>query len=301
MSTPPDHLVFDRELLRQRRDRAAPTASSHGFLLERMADEIVERLSFISRAFPVAADLGAHYGLLARRLADGARVGTIVSVETSRELLARCPHPKVQADDEMLPFGDGTLDLVVSALALQHVNDLPGTLVQVRRALKPDGLFLGGMLGGETLRELREAFLVAEAEIEGGASPRVAPFVDVRDLGALLQRAGFALPVTDSDLVTVTYDTPFALMRDLRGMGATNVLLARRRTPLRRATLMRAAEVYAERFGREGRIPATFELLMLSGWAPHDSQQKPLPPGSAKVRLADALGVPERKAGDQRD
>jgi len=180
------------------------------------------------------------------------------------------------------------------------VNDLPGALIQIRRALKPDGLFVGCLLGGATLTELRTAFMQAESEIEGGASPRVAPFADVRDLGSLMQRAGFALPVTDSESVTVRYDDPFALMRDLRGMGLTNALVARRRAPLKRAVLMRAAQVYAERFADpDGRLRATFEYIWLSGWSPHESQQKPLRPGSAKMRLADALGTTEHSAGEK--
>ena len=190
--------------------------------------------------------------------------------------------PRVVADEEALPFADGSLDLIVSALALQFVNDLPGTLIQVRRALKPDGLLLAALLGGDTLTELREAFAAAESEVEGGLSPRVAPFADVRELGGLLQRAGFALPVVDSDRLTVRYDSVVALMHDLRRMGATNVLSERRRTPLRRATLRRLAEIYAERFAdADGRLRATFEIVWLSGWAPHESQQKPLKPGSA--------------------
>ena len=177
------------------------------------------------------------------------------------------------------------------------VNDLPGTLVQIRRILKPDGLFLGAVLGGATLTELRQAFVAAEAEMEGGASPRVAPFADVRDLGGLLQRAGFALPVVDADVVTVAYPTPLHLMREIRAMGASNMLAERRRVPLRRATLLRAAAIYAERFSRaDGRVTATFEILTLTGWCPHESQQKPLRPGSATARLSDSLGVPEHKA-----
>lgn len=281
--------VFDRPLLVRRRDRQAGSAHAHAFLLEHAAEEIVERLGFITRSFPLALDLGAHQGLLARRLAGLNGVGCVVAMEAAARLLAQCPLPRILADEELLPLRDGAFDLVVSALSLQHVNDLPGTLAQVRRALKPDGLLLAAILGGESLRELREAFLVAESEIEGGASPRVAPFADVRDLGGLLQRAGFALPVADTQILTVTYETPFALMRDLRGMGASNALLARRRAPLRRATLMRAAEVYVERFGSGGRVPATFEIVMLTGWVPHESQQKPLRPGSAQVRLADVL------------
>jgi SAM-dependent methyltransferase len=185
-------------------------------------------------------------------------------------------------------------------LALQFVNDLPGTLIQIRRALKPDGLLLMALLGGDSLSELREAFAQAESEIEGGLSPRVAPFADLRDLGGLLQRAGFALPVADSDRLTVRYDSAFALMRDLRAMGATNVLSERRRVPLKRATLLRMAQIYGERFADpDGRLRATFEIAWLSGWAPHESQQKPLKPGSAAQRLADALGTREIPAGEK--
>jgi SAM-dependent methyltransferase len=201
------------------------------------------------------------------------------------------------ADPEALPLPAQGFDLAVSLLALQHVNDLPGTLAQVRRALRPDGLFIGCLLGGRTLTELRQAFGEAESEVEGGISPRVAPFAEVREMGGLLQRAGFALPVTDVETLTVRYADPFALMRDLRAMGLTNVLTERRRTPLRRATLMRAAALYAERFAdADGRLRASFEILWLSGWAPHESQQKPLKPGSAQTRLADALNTTERNS-----
>lgn len=207
---------------------------------------------------------------------------------------------QVAADEEALPFADGSLDLIVSALALQSVNDLPGALAQIRRALKPDGLFLAALLGGETLTELRQSFAAAEAEIDGGVSPRVAPFADLRDLGALLQRAGFALPVVDTDRVTVRYATAFDLMRDLRGMGATNALTERRRVPMKRATLLRMASIYAERFGDpDGRLRASFDIVWLSGWAPHESQQQPLRPGSAKARLADALKTSELPAGEK--
>jgi SAM-dependent methyltransferase len=207
---------------------------------------------------------------------------------------------RVGADEETLPFADGSLDLVTSALTLQFVNDLPGTLIQVRRALKPDGLLLAALVGGESLAELREAIAAAESEIEGGISPRVAPFADVRELGALLQRAGFALPVIDNERLVVRYDSVFALMRDLRRMGATNVLHERRRKPLRRATLRRMTEIYAERFSdADGRLRASFEIVWLSGWAPHESQQKPLKPGSATQRLADALGTSEISTGEK--
>jgi SAM-dependent methyltransferase len=206
----------------------------------------------------------------------------------------------VAADEEALPFRDGTLDLVVSGLALQFVNDLPGTLIQIRRALKPDGLLLAALAGGDTLTELRQAFAIAEAEVEHGISPRVVPFADLRDIGSLLQRAGFALPVTDVDRITARYASPLALMHDLRRMGATNPLIERSRHPLRRATLERITEVYRERFAdSDGRIRATFEIVWLSGWAPHESQQQPLAPGSARRRLADALGTKELPAGEK--
>jgi SAM-dependent methyltransferase len=200
----------------------------------------------------------------------------------------------LEQPDEALPLAPASFDLVVSALAFQFVNDLPGVLAQIRRALKPDGLLLAAMIGGDTLTELRQSFAAAEAECEGGASPRVAPFADLRDVGQLLQRAGLALPVTDVDRITVRYDSAFALMADLRRMAATNILIERRRTPTRRATLLRMAEIYVERFAdADGRIRATFDVVWLSAWAPHESQQQPLRPGSAKMSLEDAV----KKAG----
>jgi NADH dehydrogenase [ubiquinone] 1 alpha subcomplex assembly factor 5 len=295
----PDHRIFDRRLLIERRNRVADGAADHDFLLARVADDLAERLSAINRRFPIALNLGAHHGLIGRRLRRLPGIEMVIDVEPAARLLAQCGGPRVQADEEALPFADESLDLVVSGLALHFVNDLPGTLLQVRRHLRPDGLLLAAMLGGTTLTELRNALLAAEEEIEGGASPRVAPFADVRDLGALLQRAGFALPVADSETVTVTYADPLALMRELRAMGAANVLLARKKSPLRRATLTRALEIYVDRFGlANGRIPATFEIITLTAWAPHESQQKPLQPGSAKVRLAEVLGTEEQPAGE---
>lgn len=288
--------IFDRKLLRARQARArgGPPAT---FLLDRVADEFAERLSAVLRQFERAVDLGTPTDVLRRVLSASGKFGVIVAAvpgTTTHEA------SQVIADEEALPFADGSLDLVVSALALQFVNDLPGTLIQIRRALKPDGLLLAAMVGGESLNELREAFAEAESEIEGGISPRVAPFADVRDLGSLLQRAGFALPVVDSDRVTVRYDSPMTLMHDLRAMGASNVLSERRRTPLKRATLQKMLEIYAHRFAdADGRLRATFEIVWLTGWAPHESQQKPLKPGSATQRLADALGTKEIPAGDK--
>lgn len=281
---PAGQTIFDRNLLRlrQRRARALGPAT---FLIDRVAVELGERLAVVLRQFERAADLGTPTGAVRRVLTESGKVGTVVDVI---------------ADEEALPFAAGSLDLVVSALALQFVNDLPGTLIQIRRALKPDGLLLAALIGGDGLTELRQAFAQAESEVEGGVSPRVAPFADLRELGALLQRAGFALPVVDSDRLTVRYKTVLDLMRDLRRMGATNVLTERRRAPLKRKTLFRMAEIYAERFSdSDGRLRATFEIAWLSGWAPHESQQKPLKPGSATARLADALGTREIPAGEK--
>jgi SAM-dependent methyltransferase len=289
-----ERLIFDRALLRARRRRALALGAST-FLIDRVAEELAERLSIVLRHFSLALDLGTTTDAVVRALATNEAIGTLYATDS----LAR-PGVDVVADEEALPFGDASLDLVVSALALQFVNDLPGTLIQVRRALRPDGLFLAALIGGDTLTELRQSFAAAEAEIEGGASPHVAPFPEIREMGALLQRAGFALPVTDVDRLVVRYRTPFDLIGDLRRMGATNALMERRRLPLRRATLARMAEIYAERFAdADGRIRATFDILWLSGWAPHESQQKPLAPGSARTRLSDALGVRELSAGDK--
>jgi SAM-dependent methyltransferase len=287
-------VLFDRALLRSRQRRAAASGPEL-FLLDRVADELAERLTAVLRKFDVALDLGTAGESLRSALLRLGSVGTVVAAGP----LTR-PKPFVAADEEALPFRDESLDLVVSALALQFVNDLPGTLLQIRRALKPDGLFLAAMLAGDTLTELRQSFAAAESDVEGGVSPRVAPFADLRDLGALLQRAGFALPVVDADRLTVRYDSAFAVMRDLRRMGATNALVARRRAPLRRKTLLRMAEIYGERFAdADGRVRATFEIIFLSGWAPHPDQQKPLRPGSAQARLADALGTREISTGDK--
>jgi len=294
-----EHDIFDRALLVRRRNRVAAEAARHDFLLARVADDLIERLAAIQRRFPVALNLGAYHGPIGRRLRQLPGVEMVIDAEAAPRLLAQCEGPRVRADEEALPFRDGSLDLVVSGLSLQLVNDLPGALVQIRRALKPDGLLLAALLGGNTLVELRNALLAAEEEMEGGASPRVAPFAEVQDLGALLQRARFALPVVDADTVTATYPDALALMRDVRAMGAANALSARRRTPLRRATLMRALEIYRQRFALpDGRVSATFEIVTATGWAPHASQQQPLQPGTAKMRLSDALGTVEQPAGD---
>jgi len=267
--------LFDRALLLRRQQRAEKLGAVT-FLLDRVAEDMEERLRAVLREFPDVADIWTPGEVLRRLLRDRFKAVTHISLDDS--------------GNETLPFQQETLDLAVSALAFQFVNDLPGVLTQIRRALKPDGLLLAAMIGGDTLTELRQSFAAAEAECEGGASPRVAPFADLRDIGALLQRAGFALPVTDVDRVVVRYDSAFALMADVRRMGATNILVERSRKPTRRATLLRMAQIYAERFAdADGRIRATFDVVWLSGWAPHASQQQPLKPGSAKAGLAEAV------------
>jgi len=279
--------LFDHAL---RRARAARRAERDEVLLPRMADELGERLAGVLRDFPLAVDLGTPEPDLARVLGGAERVGRVVRAGLQDGADVVC--------DEALPFADASLDLVVSAGALHWAEDLPGLLIQIRRALKGDGLFLAAIPGGETLTELRQAFAEAETDVLGGASPRVIPFVDLRDFGGLLQRAGFALPVVDSERLTVRYSDIFGLFRDLRALGATNPLLARSKAPLRRSVLARLDEIYRERFADpDGRLRVTVDIIFLLGWAPHESQQKPLRPGSAKMRLADALGTQEIPSG----
>lgn len=282
--------VFDRDLqlLFRRRafDKAVPGAD---FLLRRTAEDLADRLDAVERQFPVAVDLSSHTGLAAAAIAQSGKAELILRSEHHADFL-QGPFPAIVADEEMLPLKNASVDLIVSLLSLHATNDTPGVLVQIARALKPDGLFLAALSGNGTLGELRESLLQAEIELTGGAAPRIFPFADVRDVGGLLQRAGFALPVTDVENVTVRYDSLFNLIADLRGMGMQNILLDRSRKPLSKQVFLRAAEIYAERFSDpDGRIRATFSTIWLSGWAPHESQQKPLKPGSAKTSLADAL------------
>ncbi len=300
MSDP--QLPFDRTLVRRHRERAAAAWPDHDFLVREVAGRLGERLDEIRRRFPVALDLGCHGGELAEALGGRNGIERIVACDLSEAMARRVPGDTsaLVADEELLPFAEGSLDLVASALSLHWVNDLPGALLQVRRALRPDGLFLAAMLGGETLAGLRAALVQADGETSGGAGPRVSPFADLRDAGGLLQRAGFALPVVDSDLIEVTYPHALALMQELRGMGESSALAAGRKAFSRRDSLLRAAEIYAERFaGPDGRVAATFQVIYLTGWAPHASQQKPLRPGSAAARLAEALDSVERPAGDK--
>lgn len=314
--------IFDRRVLRRHRDRAAAGIGAHDFLFREVAERLLDRLEDIRRGFPLALDLGCHHGVVAELLAGRGGIETLVQADLSPAMARKAAAqgtatggtatggtaagraaagrvPTLAADEEALPFADQSLDLVLSVLSLHWVNDLPGTLLQIGRALKPDGLLLAAMIGGDSLGELREALMRAELEIEEGVSPRISPFADVRDIGALLQRAGFALPVVDVDSLTVTYPSALALMRDLRGMGETGTDRNRRRGLTRRATLLRAAALYEEaQADAAGRIPARFDILYLTGWAPHASQPQPLRPGSARARLAEALDSAERSAGE---
>lgn len=287
--------LFDTTLLTMRKRRAlALGVSGADFLMRRACEDLADRLATVERRFASAATLFCGTPDAARALAESGKVDDILRIEADAAFLRGAPGRV--AEPEQVPLEPGSIDLAVSILALHEANDIPGMLVQIRRALKPDGLFLGAMAGGATLQELRDSLLAAETELSGGVSPRVIPFADVRDIGGLLQRAGFALPVADVETVMVRYGDMFALMRDLRAMGATNALVARSRRPATRALFARAAEIYAERFAdADGRIRATFSILWMSGWAPDPSQQKPLKPGSAKMSLADALDAAQER------
>jgi SAM-dependent methyltransferase len=297
--------VFDRRAVRRHRDRAARRLTAHDFLFREAASRLAERLDDINREFPLALELGAHGGILANELAQRRGIQTLVRCDLSTQMLragkkgSRCGLA-IASDEESLPFAPATFDLIISCLSLHWVNDLPGALIQARRCLKPDGLFLAAMFGSDTLVELRRALIEAELAESGGAGPRISPFTDVRDAGALLQRAGFALPVVDMDAITVSYRSALDLMRDLRGMGEANAAVERRRSFTRRSTILRAAAIYADRHADSShRIPATFQVLTLTGWAPDPAQQKPLRPGSAVHRLATALDSHEVRVGEK--
>lgn len=290
-SGPP--VIFDSLRRTARLQRSEKSFSGADFLHARAAQTAVDSLDALLRDWPEVADLSAQPGSFAAALTDAyaaARVGPVKITGSLAERAAPGTGP--------LDLPDQSQDLIVSLMSLHWANDLPGALSQIRRALKPDGLFVGTLLGAGTLKELRAVLTEAELEQRGGAQARVSPFADGFDGAALLQRAGFALPVSDVDRLTVRYPDLFALIRDLRAMGETNVLAGNGR-PLTRGIIARAAQLYSEKFGEpDGRIPATFEIVHLAGWAPHDSQQKPLPRGSAKMRLADALGVKEQTGED---
>ena len=292
--------VFDRRAVRAHRDRAAGGFGAFDFLFRETAERLAERLLDITREFPLAVDIGSHDGALRGAAMAGGRIGTLLHADMSEAMARRVNGPALVADEEALPFAAGQFDLALSNLSLHWVNDLPGTLLQIRRCLKPDGLFLAATLGGDTLIELRECLMAAEIELRDGASPRVSPFLEIRDAGALMQRAGFALPVIDSDRIVVTYENALKLLADLRGMGETGAAVARPREFARKDLFLRMAEIYQERHaGPDGRIRASFEVIWLHGWAPHETQQQPLRPGSAELRLADALETAEIPVADK--
>lgn len=300
MTKPSAIEVFDRQLLRMRRDRAAMGIGDYDFLLRDVAARLSDRLSLVKRDFARVLDLGAHHGVLADMLKTRAGTVDVFASDMSPRFAAQSNVPSIAADEEFLPFRAHCMDAVVSNLSLQWVNDLPGALLQIRQILKPDGLFLAAVLGGESLRELRDSLMQAELAVSGGASPRVSPFIDMRDMGGLMQRAGFALPVVDSDMITVDYPHALKLMQDLRGMGASNATRNRLMIPTRREVLLEAGKIYQEKFGSiTGRVPATFQVIYAIGWKPHESQQQPLKPGTAAVRLADALKAEEVKTDDK--
>lgn len=292
--------VFDRQILKLRRDRAATKAQDYNFLFAETAERLADRLDDTTRKFPLAVDLGCHSGELGRIIGKRGGIETFyqsdISARYAQSAHASNGRATLVADEEFLPFAEGSLDLILSNLSLHWVNDLPGMLLQARRALKPDGLLLACMLGGDTLRDLREALMTAEAEEEGGVSPRVSPFVDVKDAGALLQRSGFALPVVDADDITIDYPDALKLMRDLSGMGESNLIAKRSKKFTKRSTLARAAAIYHERHARaDGRIHAKFQVIYLTAWAPDESQPKPLRRGSGQVSLVDFLGDDAKK------
>lgn len=295
-------LLFDRRLLRRRRDRHAGDLLQYNFLAHRAFEDLCDRVESIHRDFPAALILGGGPGLrhLLEERAAGDKIDWLCQSDLSPRIAARTERPALALDEEALPFAPESLDLVLAPLGLHWTNDLPGALVQIRQALRPDGFFAGALLGGSTLTELRQSLLAAETELTGGASARVSPMAGTFDMAALLQRAGLAMPVADIDRLTVRYDNAFALMRDVRGMGEASILTDRPRRPATRALFVRAAEIYAERFSDpDGRIRATFEIVHASGWAPHPDQPVAKRPGSATHRLADALGVAEQSAGEK--
>jgi SAM-dependent methyltransferase len=279
--------IFNRKLLIQHRERAAADVHSVDFLFKEAAKNLADNLLDIKRDFPKVLNLSSHSGAMAGYLQQD----FIIHQDLSAKMLDHVSGMKICGDEELIPIKEESLDLIISCLGLHWVNDLPGSFIQIKRSLKPDGMFMAAIFGGETLNELRTAFTKAEIQITGGLSPRISPFPDIKDIGALLQRAGFALPVVDMDRITVNYPDAFTLMKELRKMGESNILFKRSKIFSSKALMMEVVKNYQEIFANEqGRIPATFDILYISGWAPHESQQKPLKPGSATMNLADALG-----------
>lgn len=282
--------VFDRTAVAHHRNRAANGLAEHDFLFMEAADRLCDRLDDVKRKFETALDLGCHGGEVAKNLGSRGGIKNLTQTDISPKMVAlaeKTGHKAMVADEENLPFNDATFDLVLSNLSLHWVNDLPGALIQIRKSLKPDSLMLASVFAERTLWELRESFMAAEIEIEGGISPRVSPFATVQDLGSLLGRAGFVLPVLDTDTITVSYPDAFKLMADLRGMGENGAVVGRRKTFTREDTILRAASYYQEKFAdNDGRIPATFDIVTMTAWSPGPNQPQPLKPGSGEVNLS---------------
>jgi SAM-dependent methyltransferase len=291
--------IFNRRHLRYHRDRASSYFDD--FLIKEIADRLVERLNVVKRSFAVGIDLGCHTGQMADALEKSLqRPAFLVECDLSYLMLSKSQQAAVNVDEEFLPFAANSLDVVISCLSLHWVNDLPGTLAQIHSCLKPDGLFLAALFGGETLKELRECLAESELALIGGIHPRISPFINVRDAGYLLQRAGFSLPVADYEKIMISYPSPMALLRDIKSMGQTNILYDRQATLTGKALFAGMADLYQQKYGDSfGRIPATVDVIYLSGWKPHPSQPKALRPGSAQHRLAQALDTQEHSAGEK--
>jgi malonyl-ACP O-methyltransferase BioC len=286
-------IVFNRRTIRKHRARAAANLEKHDFLFKETSERLCDRLDDIKRTFPLALDLGCRTGQIARTIAGRGNIKKLMQCDLAPEMVARAEtkgNPRLVVDEEALPFKNSAFDLIISNLTLHWVNDLPGTLLQARRTLKPDGLFLASILGGETLKELRTAMAEAEISEEGGLSPRISPMANIQDLAQLLQRAGFALPVVDTETITVMYTDIMSLMLDIRSMGESNAVIENRKGLMKKSTMAAAALNYSRNFtDNNGKMPATFQILTMTGWAPDASQQKPLKPGSASYSLIDAL------------
>ncbi len=286
-------MVFDRNLVQKNRQRALSKFNDYDFLFKWSKNQLSERLHDVNREFNKALQIGSRCAFTS---SEHIKINEIFTCDLTNKPFTRNAPTYVQASDEFLPFAPNSMDLILSNLNLHSVNDLPGALLQIKNCLKPDGLFLASIMGGETLHELRTVLTNIELELTGGISPRVFPFADKKQMGDLLQRAGFALPVVDSEIITVTYDNIFKLLNDLRGMGENNAIIQRNKTPLSKKFFLRVAQEYHDKYAEsDGRIVASFEVIFLLGWSPHESQQKPLRPGSAKHRLADILGTDEIK------
>lgn len=288
-------LLFNRALHRLRRDKAAATLHEVDFILQAAAERLADRLLDIDRRFPLAVDMGCHHGMLAQHLST-AKVGQLVQCDLSPHLLQQAPSPlRLAVDEECLPFAENRISAIFSVLSLQWVNDLPGCLIQCQKALVPDGLFLAVMPGPHTLRELRESLVAVSAE--RGLSPRISPFVEVRDAGNLLQRAGFALPVVDNELLTVTYAEPMKLLRELQQMGENNALCAQHKGMTAKDFWPQVLAYYQQHYANaDGRLPVTVELVFLTGWKPHASQQQPAKRGSGQVNLTQLFGTPDKES-----